>query len=75
MWQHDRADERPVKVRDVLRRLQDDGWYIDRVRGSHRQLKHPTKPGTVTVAGRPGVDVPTGTLMNIWRQAGLREDP
>jgi len=63
-----------VKVRDVLRRLQDDGWYIDRMRGSHRQLKHPTNPGTVTVAGQPGVDVPPGTLGNIWRQAGLREE-
>jgi predicted RNA binding protein YcfA (HicA-like mRNA interferase family) len=63
-----------VKVQDVLRRLQEDGWYIDRMRGSHRQLKHPKKPGTVTVAGQPGVDVPPGTLLNVWRQAGLRED-
>jgi len=44
------------------------------MRGSHRQLKHPTNPGTVTVAGQPGVDVPPGTLGNIWRQAGLREE-
>ena len=63
-----------MKVRDVLRRLADDGWYIDRMRGSHRQFKHPTKAGKVTVAGRPNVDVPTGTLHNIWRQAGIREE-
>ncbi|MGE3270185.1 MAG: type II toxin-antitoxin system HicA family toxin [Chloroflexota bacterium] len=63
-----------MKVRDILRRLQDDGWYIDRIRGSHRQLKHPSKPGTVTVAGRPGIDVPPGTLASILRQAGLREE-
>jgi len=66
--------EDDVKVRDVLRRLQDDGWYIDRMRGSHRQMKHPTKPGTVTVAGQPGVDVPIGTLRNIWRQADFEEE-
>ena len=62
-----------MKVRDVLRRLADDGWYVEWIRGSHRQLKHPTKPGKVTVAGRPNVDVPPGTLHNIWRQAGIRE--
>jgi predicted RNA binding protein YcfA (HicA-like mRNA interferase family) len=63
-----------VKVRDVLKRLQDDGWYVDRIRGSHRQLKHPTKPGLVTVSGRPNVDVPIGTLRNIWRQADLEAE-
>jgi predicted RNA binding protein YcfA (HicA-like mRNA interferase family) len=62
-----------VKVRDVLRRLEQDGWRIERVRGSHRQLKHPSKPGLVTVAGKASVDVPVGTLKNIWRQAGLEE--
>ncbi|MFN8635949.1 MAG: type II toxin-antitoxin system HicA family toxin [Chloroflexota bacterium] len=64
-----------MKVRDVLRRLQQDGWYLDRQRGSHRQLKHPSKPGTVTVAGHPGIDVPPGTLKSIWQQAGLEDDP
>jgi predicted RNA binding protein YcfA (HicA-like mRNA interferase family) len=63
-----------VKVRDVLKRLQDDGWYVDRIRGSHRQLKHPSKPGLVTVSGRPNVDVPIGTLRNIWRQADLEAE-
>lgn len=62
------------KVRDVLRRLQDDGWSIVRTAGSHRQLRHSTKPGTVTVAGKPSVDVPPGTLKNIWKQAQLEEE-
>jgi predicted RNA binding protein YcfA (HicA-like mRNA interferase family) len=62
-----------MKVRDVVRRLEQDGWYLVRTRGSHRQFKHPQKPGTVTVAGRPSVDVPIGTLKSIWRQAQLEE--
>ena len=43
-----------MKVRDVLKRLREDGWVVVRTRGDHRQLKHPTKPGLVTVAGKPG---------------------
>jgi predicted RNA binding protein YcfA (HicA-like mRNA interferase family) len=62
-----------MKVRDLIRRLEDDGWYLARTGGSHRQFKHPTKSGHVTVAGKPGVDVPVGTLKNIWRQAELEE--
>jgi predicted RNA binding protein YcfA (HicA-like mRNA interferase family) len=60
-----------MKVRDVLEFLNDDGWYIDRTKGSHRQLKHPSKKGTVTVAGKPSVDIPPGTLKSILKQAGL----
>ncbi|MBH8561121.1 type II toxin-antitoxin system HicA family toxin [Nostoc sp. CENA67] len=63
-----------MKVREVIRRLEADGWYLVRTKGSHRQFKHPNKPGTVTVAGKPNVDVPIGTLKNIWRQAQLEED-
>ncbi|MGH8930115.1 MAG: type II toxin-antitoxin system HicA family toxin [Egibacteraceae bacterium] len=61
-----------MKVRDLLRLLQGDGWQLQRQRGSHRQFRHPSKPGTVTVAGKPGADVPPGTLANILRQAGLK---
>ena len=61
-----------VKVRDVLRRLQDDGWYIDRMRGSHRQLRHPTKPGVVTVPGKPNDDLAAGTWASVQQQAGWR---
>jgi len=61
-----------MKVRLILRVLKDDGWVLERTRGSHRQLKHPTKPGTVTVSGKPGIDVPPGTLNSILKQAGLK---
>ncbi len=64
-----------TKVRDVLRRLEADGWYLARTRGSHRQYKHPTKPGVVTIAGNPSDDVPVGTLNNILKQAELRDKP
>jgi predicted RNA binding protein YcfA (HicA-like mRNA interferase family) len=62
-----------MKVRDLIRILEGDGWYLARTRGSHRQFHHPTKPGTVTVAGKPSVDVPPGTLKNILKQSGLKE--
>lgn len=61
-----------MKVRAVLRLLKDDGWVLNRTRGSHRQFRHPTKLGTVTVSGKPGIDVPTGTLNSILKQAGLK---
>ena len=46
-----------MKVREVLKLITADGWYLDRTRGSHRQYKHPTKKGLVTVAGKPGDDL------------------
>jgi predicted RNA binding protein YcfA (HicA-like mRNA interferase family) len=61
-----------MKVREVLRMLHDQGWQIVMTRGSHRQLKHPTKPGRVTVAGKPNQDIPPGTLNSIYKQAGLK---
>ncbi len=60
-----------MKVRDVIKRTETDGWYFKRMRGDHRVYHHPTKPGNVVVAGQPRDDVPTGTLGNIWKQAGL----
>jgi predicted RNA binding protein YcfA (HicA-like mRNA interferase family) len=62
-----------VKGRDVIKKLEDDGWLLVRTKGSHRQFKHPTKPNVVTLAGKPEVDVPTGTLKNIWRTAQIEE--
>lgn len=62
-----------MKVRDVLKTLEGDGWAIVRTKGSHRQLKHPTKSGTVTVSGKPSIDVPIGTLKSIWKQAQIEE--
>jgi predicted RNA binding protein YcfA (HicA-like mRNA interferase family) len=62
-----------VRVREVIARLEADGWRLVRTRGSHRQFRHGKRPGTVTVAGALGVDVPPGTLRSILKQAGLRE--
>ena len=62
-----------MKVREVIKLLEDDGWYQARMRGSHRQLKHPSKPGIVTVSGKPNIDIPPGTLNNIMKQAGLKK--
>ncbi|MFZ0704618.1 MAG: type II toxin-antitoxin system HicA family toxin [Candidatus Korobacteraceae bacterium] len=61
-----------MKVRDVIKKLELDGWRLDRTKGSHRQFRHPSKSGTVTVAGHPSVEVPPGTLNNILKQAGLK---
>jgi len=63
-----------VKVREVITTLEADGWQLVRVKGSHRQFRHPIKPGTVTVAGNLGIDVPIGTLGSIWKRAGLKKD-
>ena len=62
----------PPKVRDILRRLHDEGWVLVRQRGSHRQYKHPTKPGRVTVPGQPGEELPPGTWSSIQEQAGWK---
>ena len=61
------------KVREAVRLLQRDGWRLVRTRGSHRQYRHPHKPGTVTVAGKPSDDLPPGTWASIMRQSGLEE--
>lgn len=62
-----------MKVREVLRLLADDGWEVVTTRGSHRQLKHPSKPGRVTVAGKGSDDLHPKTAASILRQAGLRQ--
>ena len=62
-----------MKIRDVIRLVEDDGWFHVRTRGSHRHYKHATKPGLVTIAGHPGVDMPKGTLNSILKQAGLKD--
>jgi predicted RNA binding protein YcfA (HicA-like mRNA interferase family) len=59
-------------IRAVISLLEDDGWYLVRMRGSHRQYQHATKAGTVTVAGKPSADVPPGTLGAILKQAKLK---
>lgn len=56
---------------EVLRKLKADGWYEVATRGSHLQMKHPTKPGRVTVP-HPKKDLPVGTVKSIERQAGVK---
>jgi predicted RNA binding protein YcfA (HicA-like mRNA interferase family) len=63
-----------MKVRDLIALLEADGWFHVRTRGSHRQFHHPMKKGTVTVAGKPSVDVPAGTLNSVLKQAGLKKE-
>jgi len=62
-----------VKVREVIRRLQAEGWVLVNTEGSHRQFKHPSKPGRVTVSGSLGDDMPKGTLASVRRQAGVKD--
>ena len=62
----------PPKVADILRMPHGDGWYLVSTRGSHRQFKHRTKPGRVTVSGKPGDDVSPGTLNSILKQSRLK---
>ena len=63
-----------MKVREVIRLVEADGWYLKATRGSHRQFKHPTKTGRVTIPGKPGDDLAPGTLNSILKQSGLKED-
>jgi predicted RNA binding protein YcfA (HicA-like mRNA interferase family) len=63
-----------MKVRLLLKLLKKDGWAIDRTTGSHRQLVHPIKRGTVTVSGHPSDDIHPKTLKSVLRQAGLEEE-
>ena len=62
-----------MKVREIIRLLEDDGWFLIAMRGSHRQFKHPTRPGRVTVAGKPSEDLAPGTLNSILKRSGLKE--
>ncbi len=60
------------KVRDMLDILNKDGWAFIGKKGSHRQFSHPTKPGRVTVPGKPSDDLPIGTWDSILKQAKLK---
>ncbi|GMU56466.1 MAG: addiction module toxin, HicA family protein [Candidatus Xenobia bacterium] len=61
-----------MKVREVIRMLEADGWRQTSQRGSHRQFEHPVKPGKVTVPGKPGDELAKGTENSILKQAGLK---
>jgi predicted RNA binding protein YcfA (HicA-like mRNA interferase family) len=62
-----------MKVREAMRLIEDDGWFLVAVRGSHRQYKHLIKSGRVTIAGKPSDDLAPGTMNSILKQAGLKE--
>ncbi len=63
-----------MKVRDVIRILRNDGWFLVAFVGSHRQFKHAVKSGRVTVAGHPGDDLTPATLNSVLKQAGLKRE-
>jgi len=60
-----------VKVKEIIKLIEGDGWFYSRQTGSHRQFKHPFKKGTVTVAGKLSDDLNRGTQKSILKQAGL----
>ena len=62
-----------MKVRDIIKLIEADGLYQVDTGGSHRQYKHPTKTGRVTIAGHPGDDIAIGTLNSILKQAKVKE--
>ena len=62
-----------MKLKDIIRRLEAEGWFLVATRGSHRQYKHPVRPGRVTVAGNPSDDLAPGTLNSILKQSGLKD--
>lgn len=62
-----------MKVAEILRLLQQDGWFLVAQKGSHRQFKHASRPGRVTVPGKPSDDLAIGTLGSIYKQAGLKK--
>jgi predicted RNA binding protein YcfA (HicA-like mRNA interferase family) len=60
-----------MKIRDIIKLIEQDGWFVVATRGSHRQYKRPSKPGRVTIAGHPGDDISPGTLNSIRKQAQI----
>lgn len=61
-----------MKIRDIIRMIEANGWNLIRTKGSHRQYKHPSLPGRVTIAGHPGDELAPGTLNSVLKQAGLK---
>ena len=61
-----------MKIREVIKLIEDDGWYLAKTKGDHRQYKHPVKKGLVTISGKLSDDVSKGTLNSILKQAGLK---
>ncbi|MFA6226850.1 MAG: type II toxin-antitoxin system HicA family toxin [Methanoregula sp.] len=62
-----------MKVREIIKIIETDGWYIVATKGSHRQYKHPEKPGRITIAGHLADDLAPGTMNSIFKQAQLKD--
>lgn len=62
-----------MKVKELQSLLENDGWFVVRTKGSHRQYKHKSKTGLVTLAGKPSADMPKGTVNSVLKQAGLKD--
>lgn len=62
-----------MKIRDVIKLIEEDGWYLVVTKGSHRQYKHPAKPGRVTIAGHLGDDLAPGTLNSVLKQSQVEK--
>ena len=62
-----------MKVKELQSLLENDGWFVVRTKGSHRQYKHKSKIGLVTLAGKPSADMPKGTVNSVLKQAGLKD--
>ena len=64
----------PIKIREMIRLIERDGWFQVAMRGSHRQYKHHSKPGRVTIPGKPSDDLSPAMTSSILKQAGLKKD-
>lgn len=62
-----------MKVKEIIKMIEKDGWYLVRTRGSRRQFHHSDKSGTVTVSGKDSIEMPVGTLNSVLKQAGLKK--
>jgi len=67
------AEGQTMKIRDIIKLIEAEGWYLVETRGSHRQYKHPLISGRVTIAGHPNDDLAPGTLNSVLKQAKLKE--
>ena len=61
-----------MKVKELIKLIESDGWFQVKMRGSHRQFKHPSKQGKVTVSGKLNIEVPPGTLNSALNQADIK---
>jgi len=62
-----------MKIKELIQLIEDSGWFLARTRGSHRQYKHLTKKGLVTISGKLSDDVAKGTLNSVLKQARLKK--